>query len=83
MQEKKENFQIPFGVLKKTKDKFVNIEEKPSISFFINTGIYILDKKIIKKITKPVYLKMTDFLKKSKIKKLQKKIFCYMKIGLI
>ena len=46
---KKENFQIPFGVLKKTKDKFVNIEEKPSISFFINTGIYILDKKIIKK----------------------------------
>ena len=72
---KKENFQIPFGVLKKTKDKFINIEEKPSISFFINTGIYILDKKIIKKISKPVYLKMTDFLKKIKDKKTSKKIF--------
>jgi len=72
---KQENFEIPFGVLKKSKDNLIDINEKPSLNFIVNAGIYILDKKIIIKLLKPKYLKMTDFIKKITNKKIKKKIF--------
>ena len=43
------NFKNPYGVLK-TKGFYVkNFEEKPVISSKINTGIYILNPKLLKK----------------------------------
>lgn len=72
---KKESFEIPFGVLKKSNDNLKDINEKPSLDLIINAGIYILDKKIINKLNKPRYLKMTDFIKKISDKKIIKKIF--------
>ena len=56
------NFKNPYGVLK-TKGFFVkNFEEKPVISSQINTGIYIINPKIIKKIKKNKFLNMSEFL---------------------
>ncbi len=72
---KKEKFQIPFGVINRVKDNLLDINEKPSFDFLINTGIYIFDKKIINKLTKPKYLKMTDFIEKLNNRKIKKKIF--------
>ena len=49
----KKRFQIPFGVLKTDKDNNLNImSEKPVKTFFANTGLYIFNSKILKKIKK-------------------------------
>ena len=48
------NFQYknPYGVVISKKNKFISFKEKPEISFLINTGMYIFNKKIISIINK-------------------------------
>lgn len=41
-------FQIPYGVIRKNKNKIYNIDEKPKIFYNINIGVYVLNKKILK-----------------------------------
>ncbi|MDC1177948.1 sugar phosphate nucleotidyltransferase [Candidatus Pelagibacter sp.] len=72
---KKEKFKIPFGIINKLKDNLIDISEKPCFNFIVNAGIYILDRKIINKLSKPKHLQMTDLIKKIKDKKILKKIF--------
>jgi len=57
------DFQVPYGVVDIKNHNIKNIEEKPVHSFFVNAGIYVLDKKIISKVSGESYLDMTDFLK--------------------
>lgn len=63
---------INYGVCRIDKnDKLKTIEEKPDLSFLINTGFYVMNKKILKKIPKNKYFDTTDLIKnsaKSKIK---------------
>lgn len=63
-----------FGVLETAHKHVVDLNEKPTLKTKINTGMYILEKKIIKKIKKNTFLNMTDVIKKN-IKK--KKVFSY------
>jgi len=46
---------IPFGVVKLENDKFGGIKEKPSYSFFVNAGIYVLNSSLIEHIPSNVF----------------------------
>jgi len=43
------NFQYknPYGVVQSKNNKFISLEEKPSINFNINAGIYVFNKRVI------------------------------------
>ena len=59
---KEYDFQVPYGVIKINECRIEGIEEKPSYSFFVNAGIYVLNKRMINKIDGQSYLDMTDFI---------------------
>ena len=63
-----------FGVLETKGQKVTNLKEKPILKTKINTGMYIVEKKIIKTIKNNTFLNMTDLIKRN-IKK--KKVFSY------
>ena len=56
------DFQVPYGVVNVDDSKVTNITEKPVHKFFVNAGIYVLDKKLINKVDGNSYLDMTDLL---------------------
>ncbi len=56
------DFQVPYGVIKMEGHKVKEIKEKPVHKFFVNAGIYILNRKLIQKIDGSAYLDITDFL---------------------
>jgi dTDP-glucose pyrophosphorylase len=54
-------FDIPYGLIaNKSNNNFLN--EKPTLSYLINSGIYIINKKLIKYIKNNTFLDMNDFL---------------------
>ena len=61
------NFQVPYGVLKLDQHRIIQIEEKPVHDFFVNAGIYVLNKTLINKLDGKSYLDMTDLLDKELI----------------
>lgn len=58
------DFQVPYGVVKIDGYNIKQIEEKPIYNFFVNAGIYVLNKKLIDKIHFNTHLDITDFLEK-------------------
>jgi dTDP-glucose pyrophosphorylase len=56
------DFQVPYGVVEIDNYKIKKIKEKPVHKFFVNAGIYVLNKDLINKIDGKSYLDMTDFL---------------------
>lgn len=66
------NQEVPYGVIDNKVRRHEIIKEKPSFQYMISAGIYIINKKIIKKIKKNKFLNMNDlinyeFKKKTKI----------------
>jgi len=59
---KKYSFNIPYGVIKHEKDKFISIDEKPKLTNFISSGIYILEESIKDFIPKNIKFDMNDLL---------------------
>jgi len=57
-------FQVPYGVVEIDKFKVKGITEKPVHKFFVNAGIYILNKDLVDKIDGKTYLDMPVFLEK-------------------
>jgi len=54
-------YDLPYGLIAdKKKDSFLN--EKPKLTYLINSGIYIIKKKLLKYIKKNTYLDMNDLL---------------------
>jgi dTDP-glucose pyrophosphorylase len=51
---------IPYGVIKTKEENLVDIEEKPSRKFFVNAGIYVLNKELLGMIPKDSFYDMTD-----------------------
>ena len=52
---------VPYGVLNTEEGgRVVSIEEKPNMSYFINTGMYVIDPDIIELIPKDTFFHMTD-----------------------
>lgn len=59
------NVNIPYGVLESEEDGIVKcIKEKPSLSFLVNTGMYIINPECIKLIPENTYFHMTDLTNK-------------------
>ena len=58
------DFQVPYGVVEIDNYNIKEIKEKPVHKFFVNAGIYVLNKSLINKVDGKTYLDMTDFLDK-------------------
>ena len=58
------DFQVPYGVVDIDGCHIREIKEKPVLKFFVNAGIYVLNKNLINKVDGESYLDMTDFLEK-------------------
>ena len=54
--------QVPFGVVEINTGEIKQIREKPVHKFFVNAGIYVLNKHLINRIDGNTYLDMPDFL---------------------
>jgi len=58
------HYKIPYGVINfKKGGEVINIHEKPEYILTVNTGAYILDKKILKLIPKNKHFDMTDLIR--------------------
>jgi len=53
---------VPFGVIEAEGAKVSKLSEKPSLSFFINAGIYLLEPKVLERIPKGQRMDMTDLI---------------------
>lgn len=72
----KKIFKIPYGVCEYKKDNtLMKLTEKPIYQFNVNTGIYIIDKKIIKFIPKNKKFDTTELINKANL--LNKKVGAY------
>ena len=58
------DFQVPYGVVTIDGYSVKEIKEKPIYNFFVNAGIYVLNKNLIHKVDGESYLDITDFLEK-------------------
>ena len=57
------NFMIPYGVCEIENGGILkSIKEKPEFDFFVNTGMYDLDKIVLKDIPKNKFYNMTDLI---------------------
>lgn len=57
------NFKVPYGVLKtKENGEVVQMEEKPIISYFINTGMYVINPESISVIPEHKMFHMTQLI---------------------
>lgn len=54
------SFQVPFGVIDASQSRVTHIEEKPTLSFLVNSGIYFLSPKVFATLPKDGAYHMTD-----------------------
>ena len=55
------NIVVPYGVIKSKEDGVITgMEEKPKLSYFVNTGMYVLNPGLLKEIPKDTFYHMTD-----------------------
>jgi dTDP-glucose pyrophosphorylase len=54
--------QIPFGVVSIQKNKVKSFLEKPIKKFFVNAGIYVFEKQMIRSVMADQYIDMPDLL---------------------
>ena len=59
------NIVVPYGVVHSTENgRIHSMEEKPKLSYFVNTGMYILNPELLKDIPKGSLFHMTDLADK-------------------
>ena len=56
------DFQVPYGVLEVSNTKVKNIIEKPIHRFFVNAGIYVINKSLFTNLESGKYCDMPDLL---------------------
>ena len=72
----KKSFKIPYGICEISKSMTLKkMIEKPSYDYLVNTGLYVLKKKLINILPRKNYVDMNDFLEL--LKKKNKKIGIY------
>ncbi len=55
------NIVVPYGVINSKEDGVITgMEEKPKLSYFVNTGMYVLNPELLKEIPKDTFFHMTD-----------------------
>lgn len=63
------SFKIPYGVIETGKDGLMTgLQEKPEITYMINTGVYILNPDCINEIPEGVFFHITHLMDKIKMK---------------
>ena len=59
------NIEVPYGVIHSSEKGAVqSMEEKPKLSYFVNTGMYILNPELKKEIPEDTFFHMTDLADK-------------------
>lgn len=71
----KYDFQIPYGVVNVEKHRLTNITEKPTQSFFINAGIYVLEPRVLPFIPANTYYDMPSLFDKLMKQKMETSVF--------
>lgn len=62
------NFRIPYGVIEISETgEIENMQEKPKLSFFTNTGMYIVEPKIIEELEEDKAVGFPDIIERYKI----------------
>jgi len=59
---RKYDLEVPYGVVESSDDSLFSIVEKPVHRFFVNAGIYILEKDVVAQIPNGQRLEMPDLL---------------------
>ena len=55
------NIVVPYGVIhSKENGTVISMEEKPKLSYFVNTGMYVLNPDLLQKIPEDTFFHMTD-----------------------
>jgi len=62
---RKYEFQVPYGVIESDDEKVTGIIEKPTKSFFVNAGIYIINPNVFNNLYGLDYLDMPDLIKQN------------------
>ena len=52
------NYQVPYGVIDFDGERITGIREKPSYSFFVNAGIYVLSPEVVAQVDKEEFFDM-------------------------
>ncbi len=66
------SIEVPYGVIQSNGNGNVSaLEEKPHLSYFINTGMYVLDPEYIEYIPENMFFHMTDLLEMLLNKRIQ------------
>jgi len=60
------NFIIPYGVLQTEDGRLIDINEKPSSNYLVNTGVYIIEPAVISLVPDAQFMNMTDLIVKAK-----------------
>lgn len=61
------HFQFPYGIIETGKEgKLISIEEKPEITYNINSGMYILEPHLLKEIPDNKFFHITQLIEKVK-----------------
>jgi len=64
------HYPIPYGTLETGEDgRLISLQEKPQLSFLINSGMYILEPHLINEIPQNEFFHITDLIKKIKARK--------------
>ncbi len=59
------NIEVPYGVLRTGENGVITaFEEKPKLSYFVNTGMYIVDGEMLEKIPEDTFFHMTHLAEK-------------------
>ena len=62
-----QHYTVPYGVCKLDDDgDFDEVLEKPESSYLVNTGMYILNRRVISLIAKDKFFNMTDLISLAK-----------------
>ncbi len=59
-------FPIPYGVLKTEGQDLLKVDEKPNFHLLVNTGLYVVEQKVINLIKDDEFLNMTDLIQSVK-----------------
>lgn len=55
------NIVVPYGVVHSSENgAIISLEEKPTLSYFVNTGMYILNESLLGEIPEDTFFHMTD-----------------------
>lgn len=59
------NILVPYGVVNaKENGVLLSLEEKPKLSYFVNTGMYLLNPELVEEVPKQTFFHITDLAEK-------------------